>query len=463
MSHRLWFFVCAILGLSMAVCGLLVPVHLRAVDDVILEAAGKGSHALIDEGAALADANNLGAAQMISQAARLEKLRGVDQLESKIATVARENPNLKAFGVTESGAVGELFRANAASGEPQFVTEFFIRTENREKALALLERSNDRAVQELLKFRAATNTVLFPAVQSSSGQALEAALAMGGVLLENRHLSTELSNALLAAALEANRGGNTQPLEQCLMDLMSLGQRFNWGQLTVMLESIDGFETLRLQANLVRQAGTRLPILFSAVHLSGNPSAVAKYLTSLSQTGWNDLGVSLRYGAGGLNELLGQQHRLHIAKFQPLLVGWCLQIPAMALTVKWFLYLLGGFLLALALHFARPAVSVLERPLQVRGFHIAREFLFALGFLLVVLLLSEPFLAQESQRADTPIRLHLPMAGGAASAGKASAKSPIMNPTNKLIMLLFFTVQGLLYTASVVKLAEIRRQRVRAS
>ena len=32
----------------------------------------------------------------------------------------------------------------------------------------------------------------------------------------------------------------------------------------------------------------------------------------------------------------------------------------------------------------------MERPLQVRGFHIAREILFALGFLVVVLLLSEP-------------------------------------------------------------------------
>ena len=33
----------------------------------------------------------------------------------------------------------------------------------------------------------------------------------------------------------------------------------------------------------------------------------------------------------------------------------------------------GGFFLAAALHFARPAVSALERPLQVRGFHLARE------------------------------------------------------------------------------------------
>ena len=35
-----------------------------------------------------------------------------------------------------------------------------------------------------------------------------------------------------------------------------------------------------------------------------------------------------------------------------------------------------------------------------------------------------------------------------------------MNQANKLTMLLFFVVQGLLYIACVMKLAEIRRQRV---
>ena len=130
--------------------------------------------------------------------------------------------------------------------------------------------------------------------------------------------------------------------------------------------------------------------------------------------------------------------------------------------MKWFLYLAGGFLLAAALHFARLPASVLERPLQVRGFHVAREVLFALGFLLVVLLLSEPFLAQESQRVDLPFRLRLPMVGSAAPAGTPSVKRAIMNQLSILTLMLFFVLQGLLYMACLVKLAEIRRQNVPA-
>ena len=137
-------------------------------------------------------------------------------------------------------------------------------------------------------------------------------------------------------------------------------------------------------------------------------------------------------------------------------------MPWLGLTIKWLLYLTAGFLLAAALHFARPAATTLERPLQVRGFHIAREILFALGFLLVVLLLSEPFLAQESQRVAFPFRLRLPTVGSVVPAGTPGVARSIMNQLSLLTLLLFFVLQGLLYTACLVKLAEIRRQNVPA-
>jgi len=132
--------------------------------------------------------------------------------------------------------------------------------------------------------------------------------------------------------------------------------------------------------------------------------------------------------------------------------------PRLALAVKWLLYLLGGFLLAAALHFAR-RVTPLAKPLEVRGMHLAREFLFALGFLLVVLLLSEPFLAQGDQKGELPFRLRLPMVGSVVPADNPSVQSTIMNQTSLLTMLLLFVLQALLYVASLVKLAEIRRQK----
>jgi hypothetical protein len=91
-----------------------------------------------------------------------------------------------------------------------------------------------------------------------------------------------------------------------------------------------------------------------------------------------------------------------------------------------------------------------------------REALFALGFLLVVLLLSEPFLAQESQKGAIPFRLHFPGMGGAGPAATPVSRGGFMNQVTLLTMLLFFVLQALLYTLSLLKLAEIRRQNVGA-
>ena len=128
--------------------------------------------------------------------------------------------------------------------------------------------------------------------------------------------------------------------------------------------------------------------------------------------------------------------------------------------LKWLAYLSSGFLLAASLHFARPAVSSLERPLQVRGFHVVRESLFALGFLLVVLLLSEPFLAQDTRKEEFSFRLHVPTTGQVVLAGFARNHPNIMNNMILLTLLLFFVLQALIYIACLVKLAEIRRQNV---
>lgn len=463
MRHWLWFSICAILGLVTVFCGLMVPSHLRAVDDTVLERAAQNTPALVSQGLALAYERKLGAAELISRAAELRRIKGCEELEAAVMKLGQENPALRKHGMAEGGAAGVLFESKSTlrkAGEPEPITEFIIRTENRQRALQLLEHSEADLVQQLLKFRQATKTVLFSPSQSSSGQALDAAIAISGLLAEQHHLSAALSNSLVSLTLEANHGANSRPLEQALMDFLSIGQRLNWGQVVTFVGQIEDPETLRLQAHLLRRAGAQLPVLFSAVHLSADPAAVASYLTTFGNTGFKDLGGSLKFGSGGVNELLHRNQRLHFSRFQPLLAEWSLRLPGLALTVKWLLYLAGGFLIAAALHFAWPKVAALELPLQVRGFHLFREFLFASGFLLVVLLLSEPFLAQESQKVGFPLRLQLPTVGSAAPAGQPDTQSTFMNPEVLITMLVFFVLQALLYIACLVKLAEIRRQRV---
>jgi len=472
MSRWVTCLVCAIFGLALWGFGLIIPAHLRAVDESVLQKAGKASPSLVNRGLELVSQDQLGAAQLLTQAARMVRASGREKLEFGTDELARQHPGWVVWGGPEP-RFESIFKKDSELRNPGSdpFTEYVIRLENRERVLGILSVSRRAGVQELLKIRTLTNTVIFPPSSSSAGQALDAAISICGLLLEGDHLQPGLSNAVFTLAASANRGASPQPLEEVLLDLMSLGQRFNWGQFVVFVRDIPDPENLRLQGNLLRRVDGQIPVLFSAVVLSGQPEQVGKYLMTFSQTGITDLGTTLRFGAGGLKELLRRNQRLHsfdrklpsYFAFEVLMSGaaalsW--QMPWFALTLKWFLYLLAGFLLAFTLHFARPVVSVLERPLQVRGFHVVREILFALGFLLVVLLLSEPFLSQESQRVEFPFRLSLSTVGKLVPVGTASAKSLFMNQLSLLTLLLFFVLQGLIYTACVFKLAEIRRQRV---
>jgi hypothetical protein len=482
------FVWCLVLGLMMLVCGLTVPAHLRAVDSSILQKAGRNSPALVEHGLELVHQNNLGAAQLTLRAAKEHGLPDWERLDLAVNSLASQHPEWQVWGggLAHLDAIFNSSRLEPTSSNVPAtngnsilpLTEWAVRFENRTRVLELLRVSQQPAVQELLRFRSVTNTAFFPPSESASGQALDTAIAICGLLFEEGCVGSSLSNSIFSAAAQANRGGNTERLEQMLMDFMSLGQRMNWSQLATFTAPIENAEALRLQAGVVRKTEPDLPVVFSAVELSGKSYAVANYLVKFSQTGMRDLGWALRSGNGGINELLRRDQQLYISRVRPRLAGFgplaavldtatdfSWRMPGVALALKWICYVLSGFLMAAALHFSLPEVSALERPLQVRGFHLAREGLFGLGFLLVVLMLSEPFLSQQSQRVDFPFRLRLPTVGSAVPAGSpgvANATKFVMNQSDLLPLLLFFVLQGLLYTGCLVKLAEIRRQRVPA-
>jgi hypothetical protein len=426
--------------LLLLACGLALPAHLRAVDASVIQKAGGNTIPLIEQGLALVKQDNLGAAQLLLQAAQEEGLPERQKLGLAITNLAMQHPRWMVWGGGDAG-LDRLFASDPhlpKSGSEPF-TDFIVREDNRAVALELLRSSPLPAVQELLRCRALTNTVIFSPSQSAAGQAIDTALATCGLLLERGHMSGGLSNAVFTLAVASNRSDDPPRLEQVLLDLMSLGQRFNWGQLVGFVGQIQDPETLRLLANLARKDDAHLPVLFAAVQLSGQPAQVAAYLMNFSQTGLNDLGASLRFGAGGVKELLRRNQRLHSSRFIQALgqglfgagafaADLCWRMPRLGLTIKWLFYLAAGFLIAAALHFARRAAT------------------------------SEPFLAQESQRVELPFRLRLPTVGSVVQAGTTSVNRTIMNQLSLLTLLLFFVLQALLYTASLLKLAEIRRQ-----
>lgn len=479
MSRWAWFFGCAFIGLMLLLTGWLVPAHLRAVDVSVLQEAGRKTPALAAQGLALANQNNLGAARLLLRAGRDAQAPGLAKLALAVTNLSSRTPRLEIMGAPEPrlGSLALIVRemlpdsTNFVAGQP--FTELVVRLENRDRVLKLLQGSSRPVVQELLWCRSLTNTVIFPPASSSSGQAFDAAVAVTGLLLDSGRLGAGLSNSVMNLARQANTGGHPQPLEQVLLDTMSLGQRFNWGQLVVLLGQVEDPETLRFLAHVIRRADGQMPSVFAAVAATGRPDLVARYLMNYSRDGYEELGASLRYGVGGVKELVSRNQRLYrsnllseVVKYDPFgavhyfFASYAWLMPWFTLGIKWFFYLAGGFMFAAAFHYGKRAATELEAPLQVRGFHFAREFLFSLGFLVVMLLLTEPFIAHDSQKIEYPFRLRLPAVGSAVAAGTTVTTAKIMNQLSLLTLLLFFVLQGLIYTACLVKLAEIRRQKI---
>jgi hypothetical protein len=477
MSRWLVFPLLVILGLLLLLCGLLVPAHLQATDVEVIQQAGRRSASLEEEASNLLREKKYGAAEMLWQHAGNRRQPGAAELQAGLARMRQADPNLAAWGLPDA-RVDTLLWADhrITNGVSQPLTDVVLRLENRGKLMAYLRVSPRPVLQELTRSRSLTNTVFFPPGLSASGQAYDAALAVIGLMLDAGDLPAGFRDLMGRYASQANLGGSTEPLEQVLLDVMSLGRRYNYGQLSALLARVEDSQTIRTFASIVRRGETNAPALLTLVHLSGQPASVAKYLTEHSKTGLSDLGRSLDYGAGGLKELLSQNKRLYEGKWRDWLkraepvkafmswaTGYAYSLPWFTLMMKWLLFFGGGFLLAASVHFGRGEVSELERPLQVGGFHVARESLFALGFMLFVLLLSEPFLSQESQKANYNFRLRIPSVAGAsnpASVKSTIKPSTLMTRLSILTLLLFFVLQSLIYTACLVKLAEIRRQNI---
>jgi hypothetical protein len=117
MSRWFIFLICLVAGLALLLGGLLLPGHLRAVDAVVLQKAGRGTPSLIEGGQALVQSKQLGAAQLFATAAQRAWIPNAHQLEEAVAELARQEPALNILGGAEPGRLGALLSPDP--GDPK--------------------------------------------------------------------------------------------------------------------------------------------------------------------------------------------------------------------------------------------------------------------------------------------------------------------------------------------------------
>ena len=226
-TMRRWLSVllCAILGLLMLVCGLLVPVHLRAVDAYVIQDAGRRTRAWC--GKALSWPGEQPGRRAVALAG------GVPS--GAVARPGTTRPGGYEFGCAAPGwmvlgspnvwpraargALGRAVRWCRRAGwggcsrrrpGPRAVRRVAGAQGGAGAGPQVIEASAEPAIRELLRCRALTNTVIFPPSSSASGQVFDTAVAACGLLYDKK-LHPDLSNAVYDLAWTANHGGRAPP------------------------------------------------------------------------------------------------------------------------------------------------------------------------------------------------------------------------------------------------------------
>lgn len=473
-KRAIQFGVFAVSGSLLLIAAWLLPAHFRAVDAALVKRPAPFSNTVVQEGFDLLAREKIGPAHLFLQTARQSNLRGHDQLGLELGNFAMAHPELLVWGGSFPLLEGIFQNApHLRHSAPMPAMEFLLRNNARERVREFLQSSRRPGVQEILKTRELPKTVHFPPVASASGQALDAAILLTGVLSQGDFLAPHLRESIEKLATIANRGGGSGPLEEAYLDLVALGKRFNWVELTLFLAGVENLEQLQTLAQTARLAGAHVPALFAAVHMSGSPERVATYLKRFGESGLPDLALSLRGGTAGLRHLLERQQpvyhsrwRSEVVNYDPFgafffaSVDFCRSTPVLAVILKYALFLMGGFLVVRAGHFWGRAPSAIEQALEIKRISLVRQGCFALLFLTLILGLGEPYLAQENQTLEPPLRVHFSITQSALLAQLTDSLDSLMNQITILSLVLFLVVQAIIYAVCLIKLAEIRRQNV---
>ncbi|MBM3880063.1 MAG: hypothetical protein FJ387_10145 [Verrucomicrobia bacterium] len=469
------FFV---LGLVVLVAAALVPAYLRAVDAEVISRAGVGGATLATEATQQLSLERLGLARMLAKAAHAVDAPRGQELANQAEAFARLNPDLNWLGGADP-VLQQIIGTSAGvpATKEATVVDLVLPDAARATVLEFLQKSRRPGVQELLRNRLLPQTRVFSPVGTPSGQALDSAILLTGLLSQTDHLTLQFRDELESLAAAANRGKDSGPLEGVYLDLLSLARRLDWVQLTRLMASVNDPGTLRELVHFGLGSPENLAVIFAAVHLSGSAEPIAAYLAQHRERGLRDLAFSVGAGAGAVRELLRRRDPIHRPALRatllqvPLAKEWlgltvrlAYAAPLLALLLKYLLWFDAVFCLARGgSHLVRGLTTPSAPQLEVRGIDAMRQQTVALMTLVAVAALGEPFLAQKAEAGVTPPNWQFPIASLAIREQITNTIEPVMTEMTWLALAVFFLIQGGIYVLCLIKLREIKQQDVSSS
>ncbi|HRE81967.1 MAG TPA: hypothetical protein PLN52_12995, partial [Opitutaceae bacterium] len=383
---------------------------------------------------------------------------GADRLATALADASARQPAYVPWGGWDP-FLDPLFNVNENTGRTEStpVLTFFIAEKARSALRTYLQNSRSMGVQALLRTREITLTTQFVPVTSAGGQTLDAVILMAALLYQGEHLSPPLQRDLRLLAETAYGRQDMGELETVYLDLLSLGKRLDWSQLSEMLRRTNDRQTLKEYAHLARVAPDDFALIYAAALFSGSADQVARYLLQFGKTGLEDLALAAREGQGAVQSLLRQQ--IPVNQDRDVTLGQAAQFallhPNLALAVKW----LGFFLAAFAC--LRGINQLVVGSLLGSSQGITAAVIAALCAILTIVF-TEPFLFKAAPPSEFAFKLAVPVLATLSDPASLTSVEPTlaMDTSTLLSIGLFALLQVAWFLLCLRKISEISRSTV---
>lgn len=452
--------VLVIVGVLVAIGAWMLPVNLTSVSPALLRAAGSGTPSLGAYGRDLVDIEKIGPASLVLAAARATNDPRAPALASALDQFARQQPTLVPWGGWDP-FLDPLFNLRADTGRRGStpILTFLIPEKARNSLRGYLEKSGSQGVQSLLKLRDLTATGRFVPASKPGGQPLDALILLAGLLYQGEHLSPSLQRELRAMAETALARKDLGDLEPFFTDLLSLGRRLDWAQLSELLRRTDGVKTVGEYAHLARVAPDQLPLIYAAALFSDSADRVASYLIQFGKAGLEDLTLALGYGQGAVKQLL--LHQVPVNRTASGGLGAAAEIalthPQLMLALKYIGYFVGVWLVLRGLD--RWLIAPGGAPGMSPAMGHVKAGALSVLFAMLLVVVTEPFLLKAAPPSEFQLRLPVLVAiSNSPISPEAQPDRSAMDSSNLITIGIFAALQVTMYFACLMKIRDIARQ-----
>ena len=463
-----------IIATALAMAALLVPAHIRSIDQSVIKLAGANGTSVEDRLWEEVNAAYIGPAQRIAVATRAE----APLLQARIVELLQKNTDFELTGGPDRSFEDYLETSVNSRRAEAVIPQLLPRTE-RAALSATLATSSNRNIAALLNIRDLTGLLRLHPSSHAAGAPYDSGVLTLALLMEGGHFQPALAQQIgNLATLAASRNPDAViACEDFVIGTLSLGRQLDYRSLASLAEMTETLSDWSQMASLFRAQPERVDENFTALLFTQNPDGLYTYLAEHDETGNADIDLALRNGSAAVSELIHSDLPIYrpstlpdtilnyLAPYRPeSFVAITLQQNALGKLLKFSLLFLAGLAFAFAMGSAwRSSIGNITPVSRTNPMVMARDILISLVVVLTIWTFFEPDIlkSQETAPDNTP-RIEF-----AVADSLSAIKSPVkamqeLNQVTLLVLALFFIIQLVIYSFCLIKLREVSKQQLSA-